>query len=194
MLDLAFFALWCWCALWIALAGRRRALLYGGGVSAASYVASVASGWLVRIFAPQSGAVMTWLTQHIDIQAATRTFWFPPVPAGTSGVTAAGWAALQIVRAIAFVWIVTAVLLLFVVVAYLRDALWDVPDPHRPDAVSVVLGMAAGGWMLAVLAWLVARLSWLDSLHGMTEALDHSLWLHAVIRMVDHFAQMPGVL
>lgn len=194
LLDVALLALGAWCAWWVATAGRRRALLFGAGLAVATYVAVMGDGWVARMFAPPSNPVMNWIQQHVDVTEALNSWWFPPLPAAAVSLPLVQWTALQILRALVFTGILIAVLMLFVVMAYLRDALWDAPEAHGVDAVSLCIGFTSAGWLTAVSAWLLARLAWLHPLAPLASTVASSLWVHAVLTLVDSFVHMTGVL
>jgi len=198
MLDVLFLAELAWCSIFIAVQGIERALLYSGGIVASGYAASQLSGWLARIFLPQTSETFLWLQAHVTLaaQGVSVLSWFIPAEPVLSGTTQTAWVTLHIVKTLFFIGITGAIFLLFMVVSYLSTALYDRPQPAKRQGEAVLwtplLAVTTGLYATVLTGVLVGNLAWFQNLTGLALPVAHSFAMEWIGRLMTftqgHFA------
>jgi hypothetical protein len=193
MIDVILLAEIGWCIAFLRTKGIQRALLLNGGVLTAGYVAYRLSDWLTNTFLPQASPVWKWVMNQIELtpqNVSGLANYIPPLAAATGGFTHSQWIAYHIVRALFYVSITAAVFMIFLVVGYLVDGLWDHPVAHYPpqeQAITMILSGACGAYVAIVTGILIADLSWLSDFKELSMAATHSLgvfWIGHFVKLV----------
>lgn len=189
MLDLLLFAEIAWCTVLISAQGPRRALLYSGGVLTSGFAASQLSGWLARVLLPVASQSFLWLQSQIslDTQNAAVLSGFIPAEPVLSGLPNSSWITEHIVKTMFYIGITVAVFLLFIVVDYLYNALYDRPQSPRRRGERVLtplLAMGTGVYLALLTGVLLGNLAWLQQFTPLTHSAAHSLSMHWIQRLL----------
>ncbi|OFW78931.1 MAG: hypothetical protein A2201_07535 [Alicyclobacillus sp. RIFOXYA1_FULL_53_8] len=199
MLDVLFVAELAWCSIFIAVQGIQRALLYSGGIIASGYAASQFSGWITRIFVPQTSETFLWLQAHVttSVQGVSVLSRFIPAEPVASGMAQATWITMHIVKSLFFIGITASIFLLFLVVSHLSIALYDRPQPAKRKGETLfwtpLLALTTGLYATVLTGVLVGNLAWFQDFTGLAWPVSHSLamaWMGRLMSFTQgHFTR-----
>ncbi|MCL6516013.1 hypothetical protein [Alicyclobacillus sp.] len=193
MVDVLLLAVIVWCALGVRARSAYDALAVTGGVVAAGYAAVQASGWVIEHWFPEGSPAMTWVERHVRAQAdpvMARAAWIPPEPTFTWG-SHAQWIAVHVLQYLFVVMSAAAVLLMFLAVSWLSDALWDRasrPRGRMRAAMAWACGVFCGLYVAALTGVALANLTWLDAFSWVSDAVRHSVG----VKVLAGLAQWRG--
>jgi len=182
--DLIMLVQFAWCIIWLRSKQVHDTLLYAGGVLAAGYVGWMVSDWFTQWFVSPSSPTLLWLEGHLNTDAtavSTLSWMIPPQPVATSSV-APNWVALHVAHSFVFLVLTGAVFTLFVVIVYLRRALWDTPSRLQDNTHSLssgIVALAASTYLVALTLLLLNDFAWIRDCQWLVKPIQSS-WAVAV--------------
>lgn len=191
MLDLLFIVEIAWCTILIAIQGVKRALLYSGGVLASGFAGSQLSGWFAKVLLPPASHSFLWLQSQlsVDTKSVLILSGFIPAEPVLSGLPQNTWITIHIVQTMFFIGITLAVLTLFVVVAYLSNALYDRPQPYKRKMEALLftplLALSTGIYAAIITGVLVGNLAWLHEFVVLRTPVAHSVGMHWIAHILS---------
>lgn len=185
MIDIALLVQLTWIFVWLSRKNSQDALVYGGGIVSAGYVAWQTTGWVSNLMTSPSNAAFLWLEQHMTsgTQAvAILSQFLPPQPVTTT-LSQTRFISLHVARTLIFCTITIAVFLTFSIITLLRRAIWDNPShsahaAEERSGVTSLVALLCSMYACIISLMFISDVAWVGPFHLLAPYIRQSLAMH----------------